>query len=118
MAPAKATGLMRQILECASETGIEPQVIMQIKNKNYTMDDTVKKFLFCCFNKAAVSTKEGFVEVDKLLDFYPENTNKEALGKAIEECEQSEEYDPMERISGFFQCFQKKTPVTLKIFDK
>ncbi|XP_049881132.1 uncharacterized protein LOC126377429 [Pectinophora gossypiella] len=114
LAPEKAGKIIQDALQCVSETGADPAILIQIKDKKYSDDETVKNFFYCAFKKTGMATKKGVIKVDKLLDIYPDTVDKEAIKKVILECQQ-ENGEANERVYKFFKCYQENTPVRLSL---
>lgn len=115
LAPEKAAKLLQTALQCITETGADPALLVQIRNRKYTDDEKVKKFFLCAFKQTGIASKKGVVKVEKLLDIYPENANKDALKTVIEGCNKDNGEEPMDKLFNFFKCFQEKTPVRLSL---
>lgn len=65
--------------------------------------------------KSAVASKDGHVRIEKTLDKYPKNVDKEGIRKALEECNEENGKSPTETSYKIFKCFHAKTPVHLAL---
>lgn len=107
--------MLQYVLQCISETGTDPAILIQIRSKKYTADENVKKFFLCAFKKTGISNKKGIINTDKLLEIYPDNVNKKEIKKVAEECKDEHSTEAIDKLYNFFKCYQEKTPVHITL---
>lgn len=108
---------MQLALQCISESGTDPTIVVQIVSKKYSADENVKKFFLCAFKKTGISNKKGIVNIDRLLNIYPDKVNKEEIRKVAENCKDDSSTEATDKVYNFFKCYQEKTPVHITLGD-
>ncbi|GBP13219.1 B1 protein [Eumeta japonica] len=111
LTPDQSARLLQNSMQCIMDTGVTPDVIMQVKDGKFSEDEAFRKFLFCVFRKSGVATKDGHIKVSNTLAKYPNDVDKEPIRKVLEECNKEEGKTPVDRAFSIFKCFHAKTPV-------
>nr|QIJ45758.1 odorant binding protein [Glyphodes pyloalis] len=114
LVPEKMGDLMQSLMSCLLEAPVDPEVLLQLRNggspKNID-EKGLQKFAYCAFIKSGYGKKNGHVKVDKALELYPKNVDKEQIKKVMEECNGEEGKEPAETAFKFMKCFREKSPV-------
>nr|QHI42035.1 odorant-binding protein 6 [Glyphodes caesalis] len=114
LVPEKMGDLMQTLMSCLLESPVDPEVILQLRNggtpKNID-EKSLQKFTYCSFIKSGYGKKNGHVKVDKALELYPKDVDKEQIKKVMEECNKEEGKEPAETAFKFMKCFREKSPV-------
>ncbi|XP_059048064.1 uncharacterized protein LOC131843437 [Achroia grisella] len=108
--PEKRGPLLEVISKCFSETGISAETLMKLKESKLSDDKNFNKFLYCIFMNTGYSDKDGVVKADKIVTLFPES-DKKAINKVVDECNNSKGTDTAEVLFGFYKCFINKSPV-------
>lgn len=105
--------IFQSIMHCLGEAPVDPEILLQLRSGKAPSekgDKNLAKFIHCAFVKTGYGKKNGHVKIDKTLELYPKSVDKEALRKAMEECDKDGK-TPEETAFNFFKCFREKTPV-------
>lgn len=97
------------------ETGVSPDALIQVRSGKFSDDEAFQKFIFCAMRKSGIASKDGHVKIEKALEKYPKNVDKEGVKKALVECNMQNGKNPAETTFKIFKCFYAKTPVHLSL---
>lgn len=102
-------------LPCVQGALKDPSAFNLIENEKLRDTGPNKKLLYCAFQKNKVVSAEGKINVDKLIQIFPDGKNKEKIVLAIKECSNDDEGSPEDRVFHLVQCFYEKGLKYVKI---
>ncbi|KAL4716563.1 hypothetical protein ACJJTC_010227 [Scirpophaga incertulas] len=114
--PDKLTIVLQSAMLCIGETGVSADVLIEYRSgKEFGTDKTFQKFINCILSKSGYADESGHIKIEKALEIFPKNVDKDSIRKVILECNRENGSDPAETSFKFAKCFRQKAPVKIVI---